>query len=78
MPIEISSSDQAPALGATVYAAVAAGIYKDVVSASKQMGSDFEAVYQPDPQAVPYYQEQMKAYEALGHFIENEVTKKLK
>jgi len=78
MPIEIASSDQAPALGATVYAAVAAGIYKDVVSASKQMGSDFEAVYQPDPQAVPYYQEQMKAYEALGHFIENEVTKKLK
>ncbi|MDB4306804.1 ribulokinase [Flavobacteriaceae bacterium] len=78
MPIEIASSDQAPALGATVYAAVAAGIYKDVVSASKQMGSDFEAVYQPDPQAVPNYQEQMKAYEALGHFIENEVTKKLK
>ena len=78
MPIEIASSHQAPALGATVYAAVAAGIYKDVVSASKQMGSDFEAVYQPDPQAVPYYQEQMKAYEALGHFIENEVTKKLK
>ena len=78
MPIEIASSDQAPALGATVYAAVAAGIYKDVVSASKQMGSDFEAVYQPDPQAVPYYQEQMKAYVALGHFIENEVTKKLK
>ena len=78
MPIEIASSDQAPALGTTVYAAVAAGIYKDVVSASKQMGSDFEAVYQPDPQAVPYYQEQMKAYEALGHFIENEVTKKLK
>lgn len=78
MPIEIASSDQAPALGATVYAAVAAGIYTDVVAASKQMGSDFEAVYQPDPQAVPYYQEQMKAYEALGHFIENEVTKKLK
>ena len=78
MPIEIASSDQAPALGATVYAAVAAGIYTDVVAASKQMGGDFEAVYQPDPQAVPYYQEQMKAYEALGHFIENEVTKKLK
>jgi len=78
MPIEIASSDQAPALGATVYAAVAAGIYTDVVAAGKQMGSDFEAVYQPDPQAVPYYQKQMKAYEALGHFIENEVTKKLK
>ena len=35
-PIKVASSDQAPALGAAVYAAVAAGIYPNVIEASKK------------------------------------------
>ena len=42
-PIIIAASDQAPALGAAIYAAVAAGLYPNVLEASKKLASDFEA-----------------------------------
>lgn len=35
MPIKVASSDEAPALGAAIYAAVAAGLYPNVLEASK-------------------------------------------
>ena len=57
MPIVVAKSDQAPALGAAVYAAVAAGIYPTVVEASQKMGSDFEAEYFPQVDQVKMYSE---------------------
>lgn len=47
MPIKVARSHEAPALGAAIYAAVAAGLYPNVIEASKKMGSDFEAEYYP-------------------------------
>lgn len=73
-PIKIAASDQAPALGAAIYAAVAAGIYTDVISASKALGSPFEAEYLPEPAQIKYYQAHMESYSQLADFIEHEVT----
>ena len=44
-PIKIAVSEQAPALGAAMYAAVAAGIHADVLTAQKAMGSGFAETY---------------------------------
>lgn len=71
MPIKVAESDQAPALGAAIYAAVAAGVYDDVIQASKIMGSDFEAEYFPQSNQIKVYAELMEAYKSLGAFIEN-------
>ena len=46
-PIRVAQSDQAPALGAAIYAATAAGLFEDVIAAGNVLGSDFEAEYQP-------------------------------
>jgi len=71
MPIKVAESDQAPALGAAIYAAVAGGAYEDVVSASKIMGSDFEAEFFPQSIAVEAYQNYMQEYKSLAKFIED-------
>jgi L-ribulokinase len=76
MPIKVAESDQAPALGAAIYAAVAAGIYDNVIEASKVMGSDFEAEYFPQADYVETYENLMDAYKTLGEFVENSIKSK--
>ena len=73
-PIKVAASDQAPALGAAIYAAVAAGIYPNVIEASKKMGSDFESEYFPEADKIEKYQELMDSYSELAQFIET-ITK---
>ena len=75
MPIKVAASDQAPALGAAIYAAVASGIYSNVIEASAQMGSDYEAEYLPEPKAVKEFQKSIHSYESLGIFMENAIKK---
>ena len=76
MPIKVAESDQAPALGAAIYAAVAAGVYENVIQASKVMGSDFEAEYFPQANQVKKYADLMEAYKTLGEFIEQTIKSK--
>lgn len=76
MPIKVAESDQAPALGAAIYAAVASGVYPDVIKAGKVMGSDFEAEYFPQLEYVERYNELMQSYKVLGEFAENIVKTK--
>jgi len=78
MPIVVAASDQAPALGAAIYAAVAAGIYPNVQEASQKMGSDFEAEYFPQTEKVEKYAEFMKQYQILADFTENNIRYKKK
>ena len=75
-PIKVCASDQAPALGAAIYAAVAAGIYPNVIEASKKMGSDFESEYFPEADKIEKYQELMDSYSELAQFIETHIGKK--
>src|SRR5690606_1077509 len=54
-PIKVAASDEAPALGAAIYAAVAAGLYPNVVKAAKVLGSEFEAEYHPEEDKLQNY-----------------------
>jgi len=69
-PIKVAESDQAPALGAAIYASVAAGIYPNVIEASRKMGSDFEAEYFPELDKIEAYEDLMQSYSELSAFIE--------
>ena len=67
-PIQVAASDQAPALGAAIFAAVAAGCHPDVLTASRHMGSPVEAEYLPQPEAVAHLRQELEVYEKLGAF----------
>ena len=77
-PIVVAASDQAPALGAAIYAAVSAGIYPNVQEASRKMGSDFEAEYFPQVDQVEKYAELMSQYQDLADFTEKNIKAKKK
>lgn len=70
MPIRIHQFEHTCALGAAIFAAVVAGIYPTVEEAMKGMGSGFDAVYEPEPEKVGYYESRFGQYLALGNFIE--------
>ena len=77
-PIKIASSDQTPALGAAIYAAVAAGIYPNVIEASQKMGSGFDGEFFPQLDKVAVYNRLMLAYDKLSVFADPTFnTKKL-
>jgi L-ribulokinase len=54
-PVRLAASEQAPALGSAIHAAVAAGAYPDVVTASRAMGRVEERFYEPDPANADVY-----------------------
>ena len=67
MPIKVATSDQACALGAAMFAAVASGIYPDVKTAQEKMGSGFDKEYTPRPAYVEVYQKLYSKYQKLGN-----------
>ena len=73
-PIRIAVSEQAPALGAAMYAAVAAGLYPDVLAAQKALGSGFAETYAPNPARVADYAARYAQYQALGRFAESSLS----
>src|SRR5690606_33026064 len=70
MPIKVSSSDQAPALGAAIFGAVASGIYPNTPSAIAAMGADFDRVYEPDSTNAEVYEKLYRRYLEFGTFVE--------
>ena len=72
-PIHIPASDQAVALGAAMFASVAAGLYPDIPSAQKALCSPIEKIYTPNPAAVKAYEELYQRYKALGLFVEDQI-----
>ena len=69
MPIKVVSSAQAVALGAAMFAAVAAGKYADVFAAQDAMGSGFSKVYTPNPESVARYKELYQKYLEIGELL---------
>ncbi|MDR6561671.1 MULTISPECIES: ribulokinase [unclassified Arcicella] len=74
MPVKIATSEQAPALGAAMYAAVAAGIHPDVNTAVSAMGNGFDKTYFPIAENVALYAKLYQKYEALGAFVESQTV----
>lgn len=60
--LHIIQSEQGPALGAAMHAAVAAGEYKDIEEAAKHMGNLGEKVYKPIAENVKIYDGLYKDY----------------
>lgn len=81
LPLSTVGSAQAPALGSAIHAAVAAGAYPDVETASAAMGSDPADVYQPVPENVEAYEALFAEYTALHDYFGrggNDVMHRLK
>jgi L-ribulokinase len=70
LELQVARSDQAVALGAAMFAAVAAGVYADIPHAQARMGSGFDAVYRPDPTAVAVYDGIYRKYNEYGRLLE--------
>ncbi len=73
MPIKVATSEQTCALGAAMFAAVAAGIYKSVAAAQDKMGSGFSRTYTPNDANAKVYDGLYKKYLKLGRTLEQQL-----
>ncbi|MGE5551698.1 MAG: ribulokinase [Bacteroidota bacterium] len=69
MPIKVVQSEQACALGAAIFGAVAAGLYDSATEAQARMASPYSEVYDPDPANAANYQELYRKYAAMGEML---------
>lgn len=68
-PVSLAESEQGPALGSAIHAAVAAGAHPDVRSAAAAMGRVRQGAYRPDPGRADAYDALYAEYRALhDHF----------
>ncbi len=80
-PLSLISSEQGPALGSAIHAAVAAGCYPDVPQAAAAMGGRREGVYLPDPAGADVYDRLYAEYLLLHDYFGrggNEVMHRLR
>lgn len=70
MPIKVAKAEQACALGASMFAAVAAGVYVRIEDAQAAMGMGFTHEYLPDAQKHQVYSKLYEKYLKLGKFTE--------
>ncbi|HEU5109941.1 MAG TPA: ribulokinase [Micromonosporaceae bacterium] len=81
LPLSLIDSEQGPALGSAIHAAVAAGAYPDVPAAAAQMGRVKREVYTPDETAAAVYDELFAEYARLHDYFgrgANQVMRKLR
>ncbi|MFU8945245.1 ribulokinase [Mycetocola zhadangensis] len=69
MPISTIASDQGPALGSAIHAAVAAGAYPDVRAAGEVMGKLNKNVFTPDEKAAEAYDRLFTEYRELHDYF---------
>ncbi|WP_439379969.1 ribulokinase [Amycolatopsis lexingtonensis] len=69
LPLSVIGSEQGPALGSAMHAAVAAGAHADIRAAAAAMGSVRRAVYRPVPAHAAAYDELYAEYTALHDYF---------
>lgn len=74
-PIKIAASDQTCALGAAMFAAVAANIYKDITEAQRAMLSGFVKTYYPRKSDIDKYNKKYNLYVSLGKDLDKYLRK---
>lgn len=70
--IHVTEHDLAPAIGAAVFASVAAGLYPDVPAAQQALCAKTGRVHTPDPTRVAIYDQLYRRYLQLGAFEEKQ------
>jgi len=81
MPISTIASDQGPALGSAIHAAVAAGAYPNVLAAGEVMGKLNQNVYTPDAARADAYDLLYAEYSTLHDYFgrgDNDVMHRLR
>ncbi len=81
LPLSTIDSDQGPALGSAIHAAVAAGAYPSIREAAEVMGKSNRGVYQPNEERAKQYDRLYAEYELLHDYFgrgANDVMKRLK
>jgi L-ribulose-5-phosphate 4-epimerase len=81
LPLSTIASEQGPALGSAIHAAVAAGAYADIREAADAMGKSNRGVYQPNEERARAYDLLYAEYSRLHDYLgrgENNVMKRLK
>ena len=68
-PLSLISSQQGPALGSAIHAAVAAGAYPDVPAAASAMGGKRDAAYTPAAASADVYDELYAEYVRLHDYF---------
>lgn len=74
--VAVAAGEQPVALGAAMFAATAAGLYRQVEEAQQAMSAGTESVYRPDPVRAKRYDRLYKDYVALGAFVEGELKQR--
>jgi L-ribulokinase len=69
LPLSVAGSEQGPALGSAIHAAVAAGAHPTVPAAAAAMGSVRRAVYRPIPENVLAYNDLYAEYLNLHDYF---------
>jgi L-ribulokinase len=80
-PLGLVASEQAPALGSAIHAAVAAGAYPDVPAAAAAMGKMDARAYKPNPVSADVYDQLYAEYVLLHDYFgrgANEVMHRLR
>ena len=80
-PLSLVASEQAPALGSAIHAAVAAGAYPDVAAAAAAMGKLHAGAFKTDPASADVYDQLYAEYVALHDYFgrgTNEVMHRLR
>ncbi|GGL16034.1 ribulokinase [Sphaerisporangium melleum] len=78
-PLSVIGSDQGPALGSAIHAAVAAGAYSDIAEAAAAMGKRTAAAYLPDDARADAYDRLYAEYRRLhDHFADGELLHRLR
>lgn len=81
LPLSVLESEQGPALGSAIHAAVAAGAYGSVREAADAMGRISRGLYQPDPERAKQYDRLYAEYQLLHDYFgrgTNDVMRRLK